>query len=79
MQIFVFDSYQWYCHTDDDMYINVPKLSHLLQQYDPHKPYHVGKWAQIAWPVSYIQVSANPFMYSIIILLVCVPVPTAQP
>ena len=42
--IFVLHSYQWYCHVDDDVYVNVPQLSHFLQQYDSHKPYYLGKW-----------------------------------
>ena len=37
-------SYQWFCHFDDDVYVNVPQLSKLLQQYDPHQPYYIGKW-----------------------------------
>ena len=40
----VFHSYQWFCHLDDDMYVNILQLSQLLQQYDSHKPYYVGKW-----------------------------------
>ena len=42
--VLLFDSYQWFCHCDDDMYINIPQLSELLQQFDPHKPYYIGKW-----------------------------------
>ncbi|XP_065907341.1 beta-1,3-N-acetylglucosaminyltransferase lunatic fringe-like isoform X2 [Dysidea avara] len=38
------DGYQWYCHFDDDVYVNVPQLSHVLQQYDPHKPFYIGKY-----------------------------------
>ena len=38
-----FCSYQWYCHSDDDVYVNVPLLSQLLQQYDAHKPYYFGR------------------------------------
>ena len=71
MQAIVFDRYQWFCHADDDVYVDVPKLSHLLQQYDPHKPYYVGKWPQAFYEHPYCPVSANPFMYSII-LLACV-------
>ena len=41
---FVFGSYQWFCHIDDDMYVNVLQLSQFLQLYDPHKPYYIGKW-----------------------------------
>ena len=37
-------SYQWFCHCDDDMYINIPQLSQYLLQHDPHKPYYIGKW-----------------------------------
>ena len=40
----VFHSYQWFCHFDDDIYVNILQLNQLLQQYDPHKPYYVGKW-----------------------------------
>ena len=40
-------SYAWYCHVDDDMYVNVPRLSQFLQQYDPNKPYYFGKWPRM--------------------------------
>ena len=43
MQI-AFYSYQWYCHSDDDVYVNVPLLSQILQQYDSHKPYYFGRF-----------------------------------
>ena len=43
--ISVLHSYQWYCHVDDDVYLNeIPQLSQFLQQYDSHKPYYLGKW-----------------------------------
>ena len=35
-------SFQWYCHFDDDMYVNVPELSNLLRQYNPGKPIYIG-------------------------------------
>ncbi|XP_065903065.1 beta-1,3-N-acetylglucosaminyltransferase radical fringe-like [Dysidea avara] len=41
------DRYQWYCHVDDDIYVNVPQLSHVLQQYDPSKPYYIGRYPWI--------------------------------
>ena len=46
--------YQWFCHFDDDMYVNVPALGRLLRQYDPHKPYYIGRWPGEVWgaPVS---------------------------
>ena len=37
-------SYQWFCHFDDDVYVNLAQLSKLLQKYDPNKPYYIGKW-----------------------------------
>ena len=42
--------YQWFCHVDDDVYINIPELSHLLQQYDPHQPYYIGRWMRTKFP-----------------------------
>ena len=64
MQAFEFDRYQWFCHSDDDVYVNVPKLSHLLQQYDPHKPHYIGKWPPERFWGKHITVSAHPFMQS---------------
>ena len=63
MKIFVLNRYQWFCHADDDVYINVPKLSRFLQQYDPRKPYYVGKWPYYFYPRPTYGVSANPLMY----------------
>jgi len=41
---FLFCSYQWFCHFDDDVYVNIPRLHQLLKQYDSHRPYYIGKW-----------------------------------
>ncbi|XP_065900965.1 beta-1,3-N-acetylglucosaminyltransferase radical fringe-like isoform X2 [Dysidea avara] len=39
------EGYQWFCHFDDDAYLNVPQLGQLLQKYDPHQPHYIGsKW-----------------------------------
>ncbi|XP_065919474.1 beta-1,3-N-acetylglucosaminyltransferase radical fringe-like [Dysidea avara] len=35
---------QWYCHFDDDIYVNVKELSNLLSKYDPSKPYYIGRY-----------------------------------
>ncbi|XP_065919469.1 beta-1,3-N-acetylglucosaminyltransferase radical fringe-like [Dysidea avara] len=35
---------QWYCHFDDDIYVNVRELSNLLSKYDPTKPYYIGRY-----------------------------------
>ena len=41
--IFIFVRVNWYCHFDDDIYVNVKELSKLLSQYDPSKPYYIGR------------------------------------
>ena len=56
---FVFNRYQWFCHSDDDVYVNVLELSRFLKQYNPHKPYYVGKFPQFYYKLPYIPVSAT--------------------
>ena len=34
---------KWYCHFDDDVYVNVKELSKLLSQYNSSKPYYIGR------------------------------------
>jgi len=34
---------QWFCHIDDDVYVNVEQLKKLLFHYDPSKPYYIGR------------------------------------
>ena len=50
-------SYQWYCHIDDDIYVNIPQLSQLLQQYNPEKPYYIGNWPDFVLKHPFLQVS----------------------
>ena len=38
-----FVHYRWWCHFDDDNYVHVLRLSHLLQSYSPEKPIYLGK------------------------------------
>ncbi|KRZ61304.1 Fringe glycosyltransferase [Trichinella nativa] len=43
-----FDSYirskrNWFCHFDDDNYVNVPLLKKLLSKYNPDKDWYLGK------------------------------------
>ncbi|XP_065901381.1 beta-1,3-N-acetylglucosaminyltransferase radical fringe-like [Dysidea avara] len=40
------EGYQWFCHFDDDVYVNIPQLSQLLQKYDPHQPHYIGRWRE---------------------------------
>ena len=45
----LFLRYEWFCHIDDDVYVNIIQLSWLLQQYNPHNPHYLGKWASKPW------------------------------
>jgi hypothetical protein len=35
--------YRWFCHFDDDNYVNVPALLDLLARYDPKDHWYLGK------------------------------------
>jgi len=41
--VYFVDRVEWYCHFDDDVYVNVKELSKLLSQYNSSKPYYIGK------------------------------------
>ena len=34
---------QWWCHFDDDNYVNVAALLQTLEQYEAGKPWYLGK------------------------------------
>lgn len=34
---------RWFCHFDDDNYVNVPQLVQLLNEYHPTKSWYLGK------------------------------------
>ena len=36
-------NYRWWCHFDDDNYVHVIRLSHLLNSYSPDQPVYIGK------------------------------------
>ena len=36
--------FRWYCHFDDDEYLNIRALSSLLQQYNSSEKFFFGKW-----------------------------------
>uniref|UniRef100_A0A5S6QVV2 Fringe glycosyltransferase n=1 Tax=Trichuris muris TaxID=70415 RepID=A0A5S6QVV2_TRIMR len=36
-------NYRWFCHFDDDNYVNVPSLSKLLETMDPRRDHYLGK------------------------------------
>lgn len=35
--------YRWFCHVDDDNYVNVPSLVQLLQQYNHVEDWYIGR------------------------------------
>ncbi|KAH7643711.1 fringe glycosyltransferase-like [Dermatophagoides farinae] len=37
------DNKKWWCHFDDDNYVNIPKLIELLRHYDPIYDWYLGK------------------------------------
>ena len=40
---------RWYCHVDDDMYINIPALIRKLHLYNPSEKKYVGYWLSNLW------------------------------
>lgn len=40
---FIESKKRWFCHVDDDTYVNVPKLVTLLQKYNHTKDWYLGK------------------------------------
>lgn len=40
--LFIFHS-RWFCHFDDDNYVNIPKLVELLSNYSPTLDWYLGK------------------------------------
>ena len=36
-------SFRWFCHFDDDNYVNVPTLVTTLQTFDPSRDLYLGK------------------------------------
>ena len=35
--------FRWFCHFDDDNYVNVPRLVETLDQFDPRQDWYLGK------------------------------------
>lgn len=41
--IFFLFIYRWFCHFDDDNYVNIPRLVRLLDDYSPTVDWYLGK------------------------------------
>ena len=42
-EYFLSSGRQWWCHFDDDNFVNVLALGQMLQKYDSDKPWYLGK------------------------------------
>ncbi|XP_065200820.1 fringe glycosyltransferase [Planococcus citri] len=40
---FLYSNKKWFCHFDDDNYVNVPRLLEMLSNYNPKKDWYLGK------------------------------------
>ena len=40
---------RWYCHFDDDLYVNPQALVDLLSKYDPTADQYLGAWELLKW------------------------------
>lgn len=40
--------YSWYCHFDDDIYVNTAALVRLTQHYDSKKDHYLGNWKRLS-------------------------------
>jgi fringe protein len=52
-------NYDWFCHFDDDQYVNVNKLKEYLSTLDSNQPYYIGR---TSWSDS-LKRSKEPFPY----------------
>ena len=37
-------TFRWYCHADDDIYVNIVGLTKMLQSYNPKDKVYLGQW-----------------------------------
>ena len=40
--------YKWYCHFDDDVYVNTRALYELVERYNAEKDHYLGNWKQMS-------------------------------
>ncbi|KAK1124813.1 hypothetical protein K0M31_006173, partial [Melipona bicolor] len=50
----------WFCHFDDDNYVNVPRLLKLLDNYNPREDWYLGR-PSIPAPLEIIRQGPEPF------------------
>ena len=59
---------KWWCHWDDDMYVNVDRLRELLEKYDWRKEFYVGR-ASIDYPLQFTYKGWNLLVHTDLYLL----------
>lgn len=45
MNLFLFSFIRWYCHFDDDIYVNTRQLQHLLSPLNYSDDHYLGRWS----------------------------------
>ena len=45
---------RWFCHFDDDNYVNIPRLGQVLELYDSGKDWYLGK-TSIKTPLEFVR------------------------
>ena len=51
-----FTGYRWFCHFDDDVYVNIVQLVRMLKQYDPtEKKLYLGHYPVNVWGPVYLK------------------------
>ncbi|GBP76620.1 Fringe glycosyltransferase, partial [Eumeta japonica] len=53
---------KWFCHFDDDNYVNVPRLVGVLQRYNPQGDWYLGR-TSVYEPVKIYKKSTNKAQY----------------
>ena len=56
----LFDKYDWFCHFDDDQYVNVNNLNHYLSKFDTRKAFYIGR---NSWP-NQLKRSKEPYPHA---------------
>lgn len=60
---FLESSKKWFCHFDDDNYVNVPRLVEILQKYNSQEDWYLGR-TSIYEPVKIYKKFLNQLMFS---------------
>ncbi|KAL5290952.1 MFNG family protein [Megaselia abdita] len=59
LDVFLQSGKKWFCHFDDDNYVNIPRLVRLLEEYNPSQDWYLGK-PSIASPLEILLDSKIP-------------------